>query len=156
MRSVLVLFFALVVTAALPAAEVEFAHVGHGWRDAVEFERISEFFTGKENTSGQVILRSHPDVRGGYYFLARVKNAGGALSDAKFSLNVIAPHEPQPKKFVFPAALKPGTNLFNLGLTGADWTDKKNPPVAWKLELLRADGSVLASAQSYLWEKPAK
>jgi hypothetical protein len=43
----------------------------------------------------------------------------------------------------------------NLGLTGDDWPGAKTNPVAWKLEIVAADGRVLASDESYLWEKPA-
>jgi hypothetical protein len=48
------------------------------------------------------------------------------------------------------------SKVFQLGLTGPDWPDSEINPVAWKLELRSADGQVLASAQSFLWEKPAK
>jgi len=44
--------------------------------------------------------------------------------------------------------------VLNLGLTGTDWPDAKTNPVAWKLDVLAADGRVLASEKSYLWEKP--
>jgi hypothetical protein len=45
--------------------------------------------------------------------------------------------------------------MLNLGLTGPDWPDLKVNPVAWKLDILTADGKRLASEKSYLWEKPA-
>jgi hypothetical protein len=156
MRLFLVFLFALAIATVSRAADVEFTRVWPGWRNAGTFERISEFFTGKEPANGQTILRTHADVRAGYYFLTRVKNAGAAIPDAKFSLRIIAPNNPETKTYVFPATLKAGASVFNLGLTGVDWTDPRNPPVAWKLELQRADGTVLASAQSFLWEKPAK
>jgi hypothetical protein len=45
----------------------------------------------------------------------------------------------------------------NLGLTGADWPGGEQAhPVAWKLELVAADGRVLAAEKSFLWEKPAQ
>ena len=67
---------------------------------------------------------------------------------------MIAPNDPLPKTFSFPTSLPAGTTVFDLGLTGGDWVDPKNPPVAWKLELLREDGQVIATAKSFLWEKP--
>jgi hypothetical protein len=156
MRFPLLALLALVAVAASRAADVEFIRVWPGWRDAESFERVSEFFTGRENSGGQVIRRTHPKERDGFYFLIRVKNPAGAVSSAKFSLQVIAPGDPLTKKFSFPASLPAGTTVFNLGLTGSDWTDRKNPPVAWKLELIRDDGQVLATEKSFLWEMPAK
>ena len=156
MRFFFALVFACLASAGVRAADVEFTRVWPGWHDAEAFDRVSEYFTGKEPTGGHIIVRTHPESRGGYYFLTRVKNSGAALDGAKFSLQVIAPTDPRPKTFTFPATIGSGANVFNLGLTGAEWTDSKNPPVAWKLELLRGDGQVLASAKSFLWEKPAK
>jgi hypothetical protein len=157
MRSV---FAALIFLAALvlpaSAAEVSFVRVWPAWRDAKSFERVSEFFTGKENQGGDIVLRTQANARSGYYFMTRVKNSGTALSNAKFSLQIIAPNDPQPKTFSFPATLKSGTSIFQLGLTGTDWTDPKNPPIAWKVELLQEDGRVVATAKSFLWEKPGK
>jgi hypothetical protein len=142
---------------AVRAADVEFARVWPGYRDAESFERISEFFTGKENTGRITVLRTQAATRDGFYFFVRLHNRGAALADAKFSLQVITPNNPQPKTFVFPAAVGGGTNLFNLGLTGADWSQPKQAhPVAWRLDLLAGDGSTVATAQSFLWEKPAK
>ncbi|MEJ1973342.1 MAG: hypothetical protein WDM96_13040 [Lacunisphaera sp.] len=57
--------------------------------------------------------------------------------------------------YEFPADLRAGDTVFNIGLTGADWPDAKLHPVAWKLQFLAADGHELASEVSYLWEKPA-
>jgi len=156
MRFVLTCLFALTAPVVSRGAEVEFVRVWPSWREAKSFERIPEFFTGREYTGSQIIVRSHAETRDGFYFLARVKNPANAVPGAKFSLQVIAPHDPLPKTYSFPAALPAGTSVFNLGLTGIDWADRKNPPVAWKLELLREDGQVIATAKSFLWEQPAK
>lgn len=156
MRFVLLCLLATLGVMAAPAAEVEFIRVWPGWREAQSFERIREFFSGHEYSGKQIILRSHPDERSGFYFLTRVQNSGPGVSAVKFSLQIIAANDPLPKTFSFPATLRPGTSVFNLGLTGPDWTDRKTPPVAWKLELLGDDGHVLASEKSFLWELPAK
>lgn len=149
-----VLFFAPLVS--VRAAEVEFVRVWPGWRDAESFERISEYLSGQENTGRATVLRTRDTERAGYYFLTRVKNPGGALAGGKFSLQIIAPDNAVAKTFVFPVTLAAGTTIFHLGLTGADWVNPKAEPVAWKLDLLRADGQVIVSSKSFLWEKPAK
>lgn len=146
----------LAVFSPLRAAEVEMTRVWPGWRDAESFERIAEFFSGKENTGKQVILRTRPETRAGYYFYVRAVNPGAQVASAKFVLQVITPVDPAAKTFTFPASLAAGTTVFNLGLTGGDWPGADAAPVAWKLELVAGDGRTLATKKSFLWEKPAK
>ena len=150
----LILVFSLLVTPALVAADVTLVRVFTGWRDAASFKRISEYFDGRENTGGEAVLRTHPDQRGGYYFLVRVANAGAPRS-VTARLSIISSANAKPRDFSFTPALGGCDTVFHLGLTGADWPDAKASPVAWKLELTDAGGQVLASEKSYLWEKPA-
>jgi hypothetical protein len=146
----------LFVSVAARAADVEFLHVWPGWRNAEAFDRISEYFGGGENHGGQVILRTQPGVRAGYYFLMRMKSAT-AHAGVRIEVNVIRPDAPEPKVFAFAAALPAGEAVLQLGLTGPDWPggEKKNP-VAWKITVVGADGKLLNEHKSFLWEKPAK
>ena len=153
--------FALIVWVAASvvgasAAEVDFVRVWPGWRTAESFERISEFFTGEENTGRETVLRTHPERRAGFYYLVRTANSGETLTGATFVLRVISPSSPDPKVTTFPVEIPPRSKVFLLGLTGPDWPHEDVHPVAWKLELRSADDAVLASAQSFLWAKPAK
>jgi hypothetical protein len=154
-------FFSLLIFACwlprLSAAEVEFVRVWPAWRDTESFERIGEYFGQPENTGREVVVRTQPASRDGYYFLVRVKAPAGSAENARFELNVIRPDHPEAKTFTFPATLKAKETVFQLGLTGADWPGGKEAnPVAWKLALLDANGRVLAEHKSFLWEKPAK
>ncbi|MEX2043781.1 MAG: hypothetical protein WD941_00415 [Opitutus sp.] len=143
-------------TVPLHAEEVEFVRIWPGWRDAESFERIGEYFGRDESQRREVILRTQPEERGGFYFLVRVKSAD-AVAAARFELHMIRPDWPEPGLFTFPAALPAKQTVFQLGLTGTDWPGgKAASPVAWKLALLAADGRVLAVRKSFLWEKPAK
>ncbi len=138
------------------AAEAGFLRAWPAWRDAASFERIGEYFGGAENTGREIVLRTQPSERAGYYFLVRLKNAA-ALAGAKFELSVIRPDHPEPKIHAFPTAVAVGESVFQLGLTGADWpAGKAGNPVAWKIALVAADGRVVAEHKSFLWEKPAK
>lgn len=130
------------------------ARVFTGWRDAASFKRISEYFDGHENTGGQLVLRTHPDQRAGYYYLVRIANPGATLS-VKINLQVISTADAKVRTYTFATDLGSGDPVLNLGLTGADWPDAKVNPVAWKLDVMAADGRVLATEKSYLWEKPA-
>ena len=160
LRRCLLLLALAATSAALPSAalakdgELTIVRVFTGWRDAASFKRIAEYFDGQEHTGGRIVLRTHPDQRAGYYFLVRTANPGAAQA-VKFSLLLSLPGEPKPKTVAFTADLPAGAAVLDLGLTGADWPDAKTNPVAWKLDLLAADGRVLATEKSYLWEKPA-
>jgi len=145
------LFAALAVTAS--ASELTIVRAFSGWRDAASFKRISEYFDGKENTGHETVLRTHAAERAGYYFLVRTNNPGAPVA-AQLKLQLIAPTEPKLRNFNFSADLKSGEAVLNLGLTGSDWPDAKANPVAWKLDVVAADGRVLATEKSYLWEKP--
>ncbi len=140
--------------ASVSAAELTIIRVFTVWRDAASFKRISEYFDGRENTHGETMLRTHPDQRAGYYFLVRIANPG-APAAVKINVQMITPTESRPKTHTFETNLKSGETVLNLGLTGADWPDAKANPVAWKLDVVAADGRVLATEKSYLWDKPA-
>lgn len=168
---ILALFLALVTASALAAAtdarvavstdaraataEVRIVRVFTSWRDAATFKRIAEYFTGRENTGGEVVLRTQPAARGGYYFLVRTDNDGPAR-DVRFRLEVVTPGATQPRQFEFATHLPAGNEVYQLGLTGADWPASTTSPMAWKLQLLDAGGTPIATEKSYLWEKPAK
>lgn len=133
---------------------VTLVRVFTGWRDVASFRRISEYFTGRENTGGEIVLRTNPEQRAGFYFQIRVANAGAARP-VQFQLQLIEQGSPTPHPTTFPAELPPGSTVFELGLTGPTWQDAKSQPIAWQVQVLAADGRVLASKKSYLWEKPA-
>jgi hypothetical protein len=124
-----------------------------GWRDAASFKRISEYFTGKENTGGEIIVRTHPERRDGYYFLVRAVNEGASVA-ARIVIRVITPNSAVPRTFTFNTPLPGGTSLVDVGITGEDWPAQKINAVAWQLEMLDETGRVLATEKSYLWEKP--
>jgi len=154
MRLVLTLALLLGSAGLSRADEVKFVRVWPTWRDTASFERISEYFTGKENPGSQVLLRSHPEIRAGFYFLARATNSGPALTAGKLVLTVITPDSPKAKAYTFTTALPTGDTVFNVGLTGADWAGETVHPVAWKIEITTTEGRLLGVAKSFLWEKP--
>ena len=141
------------VGAATKESDLTIVRVFTGWREAVSFKRISEYFTGKENTGGELMVRTRPEERAGCYFLVRVANRGPA-APITLQLQIIAPTSAKPVTYAFPVDLKAGSTVVNVGLTGADWPDKTSNPVAWKITLLSPASLPLASAVSYLWEKP--
>lgn len=125
-----------------------------GWRDAASFKRIAEYFDGKEHTGKEIVLRTDPNQRSGYYFLVRVKNPGSPRA-VRFQIEYVEHGTGETRTASFPAELGAGSKVFQLGLTGPEWQDPKVQPMAWHLRVLAEDGQVLATEKSYLWEKPA-
>jgi hypothetical protein len=148
----------LISAVRLAAADLTTVRIWPAYRTADSFERISEFFDGKENTGGQTYLRSQPAAREGFYFLTRIKNPGTPLASVRVELSVITPASSEPKVFnTFPPATVPtGSHVFQIGLTGTDWPVATANPVAWQLRLLNADGQELLRDQSFLWSQPAR
>lgn len=151
----ILLGFLFLAVSSIHAADVKFVRVWPNWIEAEAFESISEYFSGREATGKRIIVRSQPDTRAGFYYVVRVNSAEPHAS-ATFSLQLIMPGNPEPKRYSFPVDVATRSTLFQLGLTGSDWPDREVHPVAWKLDLLSADQQVLATAQSFLWSKPAK
>jgi hypothetical protein len=142
---------ALLAVGTAVAGNVSFVRVWPGWKTDTFFTRISEYFGSPEDPGGRIILRTHPGERTGCYFVARVRNTGAAEAGATFVLRVLVPDSTDPKVFSFPADVPSGEPVYEIGLTGSDWTSRKVHPVAWQLELRSAGGQVLASSQSFLW-----
>src|SRR4051812_49275090 len=140
----------LLFAPALFAADLEIVRVYTGWRDGASFKRISEYFDGKENTGREIVLRTNPSQRTGYYFLVRLKNPGAARK-VQFQLQHIDQGIPAPQLVTFPAELGTGSSVYQFGLTGPEWQDPKTQPVAWHVQVVAEDGHVLISEQSYLW-----
>jgi len=146
-----VLFFASALAAF--AGDFKIVRVWPGYRPAESFDRISEYFGGGENSARRTVLRTRSDDRAGYYFLVRLINPGAAQPGCSWQLRVVLPASAQPRAFAFPTGVPAGNNVFELGLTGADWPNARTEPVAWKLVLQSADKRELVSQQSFLWDR---
>jgi len=157
MRLLLPLLFLLTATQLL-AADLSILRVWPGYRSAESFDRISEYFTGRENTRGQSFLRSQPDERAGYYLFVRTKNLSDAAQAASVEVSIITPDSPHAKVITSfpPTTLPKGSHVFQIGLTGTDWADAQLQPVAWQLRFLAADGIELLRDQSFLWSQAPK
>jgi hypothetical protein len=153
---VTLLVLALLPVAFASAADLEIVRVFTDWRSAESFSRLSEYFGGKENSGGIIVLRTQPAERAGYYWLVRLTNKSAGRPGGRFELQVISPIAPEPKTFTFSADIPPGGSVFRLGLTGTDWPGAKSRPVAWQLRLLASDGTTLLAKESFLWERPGK
>lgn len=123
------------------------------YKEAGDFARISEFLTGKEASGNRILLRSTPGEREGLYFSIRVKGGVQTLPEgAKALLEVLHPDSPDARTHTFdvPSTVKNYRELM-LGLTGESWTSDEDKPLAWRVQILDADGKVVGSNKSYLW-----
>lgn len=143
--------FGLVLTGlGTPSLKV----LSHSFREHYDFVRISEYFSGKENTSGQIILRSQENHRTGLYFHVLFQDIGTVMpvQNHKLILKILDSESIDFKTHSFdlsPEILQEGKIL--LGLSGKDWTSPQTTPIAWYLELQTKNGKILADTQSYLW-----
>jgi hypothetical protein len=155
MRPFLAVSF-LFLAASLSASDLKFIRVWPSYRSPESFEHVSEYFSGKENTMGQIQLRTQADVRAGYYFLTRVKNSGADGLAVRVDLQIILPDSPRALTYQFDTQLPKGNHVLNIGLTGKDWPVATVQPVAWQVRLLSPTGQELVKQQSFTWALPEK
>ena len=138
----------------VPAAEI--VRTIPEFREEASFHRISEFFTGRENPGRRTILRTDSEVREGFYLKVRLRHTDRpAFSEGTARLEVAMPDEQQTREYAY--SLEEVTRrrpLIMLGITGTDWPDEMERPLAWKVSFFDADGKLLDSEQSFLWAMP--
>ena len=152
MRLIRLLAFLLLLP-PLGAADVELVRVWPGYRTADSFVGIREYFGRPEAASGRTILRSQPADRSGYYWLLRTRSTE-VIPGAVVELSIIRPGRTEAETHRFPAPLPAGSQPVLVGLTGADWPDPEQAPLAWRIRILDADGTPLAEERSFLWSLP--
>jgi hypothetical protein len=137
----------------LAAAEIKVVRASAEYRDERQFARISEFFTGRENTGSDVILRSQPGEREGYYWTIKLKRFPYREEvENAVRLEVVVPGDIEATLFSFPLGPAKRRNpLLLIGLTGDDWPDPTALPLAWRISFLNAEGNLVAQAKSFLW-----
>ncbi|MFX3681313.1 MAG: hypothetical protein ACN6I3_00155 [bacterium] len=134
------------------AADVNLKRVWPVYRTAESFTTIAEYF-GREAEGGKTpALRTQPDHREGYYWLTRV-NTDIAYPGSVIQLQVTRQSSTDPATHTFDWDVPSGSNAIFLGLTGSDWTDPLETPIAWRLTLMDANGDILTSAHSFLWNE---
>jgi hypothetical protein len=119
-----------------------------------DFVRVSEYFTGKENTSGRVIVRSNETERDGLYLLLALDfpNKDSQPKPYKLVLQILDSEslDPVTYSFLLPDHAITQGELW-LGLTGEDWPTPKKKIMAWHLAVQAKDDSILTNNQSFLW-----
>jgi len=129
-------------------------HVHQRSIQAHAFKHIPEYFGGSERSGGRLTLRTHPDVRGGFYFILILGEEAGELPPGAFVLELIteAGVNPVTHRFRLPPDALTETREVLLGLTGPK---AQRPPaltlLAWRVRYEAQDGVTLGHAASFLW-----
>jgi hypothetical protein len=147
-----VLVLAPLFASSAARSEVKVVRVWPEYRHADSFTRIAEYFGGTEKRP-ELVVRSQPDSRDGYYFLARFQTAE-PLPGCILAVEYVMPGEDQPRVQFFPTDLPKGSRAVLAGLTGSDWPGATTAPTAWRLRLLGPAGTEIAREQSFLWSLP--
>ncbi|MDR1497077.1 MAG: hypothetical protein LBS59_01495 [Puniceicoccales bacterium] len=144
-----------VVPATTPAApQFDVGYIYTRWQEARDFKRISEYFTGREATGGNIVARSDATNRSGMYFRVGLPTDMHIPAHSVVTIDYVCSDSPQPRSHTFEL---PERTVFlftelRLGLTGREWRDKETSLVAWCFTLRDNAGVVLARKQSFLWE----
>jgi len=153
---ILLLITCLPLTGFSSPQSIEFSRIRPEYRTTSTFKRISEYFTGDENTSKRTVFRTQDGERDGFYFSFRVEvEKGGLVPAGTVALLVFAPGTYEPTEYVF--NLEAQTRRWIeviIGLTGTDWKDPEAKPVAWRLEFRDATGQPIGAEESFLWRLP--
>lgn len=151
---ILFLFSLTSVSQAEGASPIK--HVDSRPVKAHAFKRISEYFKGEENTGGNIILRSHPETREGYYFIVSLKGAAAQFpANSKVLLHTIENVAPRPTTLSFDLPASPANaKEIWIGLTQDKAPKQRDEIVAWKIEIVDEAGNQLAAKQSFLWSMP--
>ncbi len=149
---IILLSMALTASVSLShAADIIFS----GRRDDESFKRVSEYFDAKENPGRYTIIRTDPSQRNGYYVILKLNSEDQPKKSASARIQFVKPGTLEIESQTI--AVEPiKKNRVIIGLTDGIWASSRTLPTAWKIEFLDANGSVLSSAQSFLWSsKPS-
>ncbi len=118
-----------------------------------DFKRISEYFTGKENTGRRLISRTQDDRRAGIYFTLTLPGGIKQLpARTKVRVEIVTPEKAGTEVFVFNVSdNRPTLGEIWLGLTEPRFANKDLAITAWRVVLLDDKNEILAEKKSYLW-----
>lgn len=119
-----------------------------------DFQRISEFLTGRENTSGRVVLRSKEESRDGMYVVWHFPEVLSAPAGSTLRLDYVHSAAKSATTLRLPISTALAGREWMAGLTGSDWPDDDRKLLAWHVSLLDPAGRIIQEYKSYLWEMP--
>lgn len=130
--------------------------VSYEYLNEKDFERISEYFSGKENDGRRTVLRTDPNLRTGGYFEVELGRA--VLKEEKdlvIRLFYVKEGDPCEHKVEFDLPkCSVRQRWIMLGLTDLGAIGCDILPLAWSIEVVGRDsGSILGKRDSYVWSQ---
>ncbi len=144
----------LLLLAPALSAQIEIVRVWPGFRTTESFTALREYFGGAPHAATEAALRSQAGQRSGYYWLIRTK-AGQHYSTVEIRLEVAREGDTTAEVHSFTTPIEEGNHALHVGLTGSDWTNETEAPIAWRITILDATGHILVQSASYLWNDSA-
>ena len=149
--SALLLSFTIVLPPAHAGEAVQLIRVWPAYRDAASFTSLGDYFSPNRDDPHQAgVLRTQPLARAGFYWLIRT-STDTAHPAGTLTIRLLRPGQSDVETHTFPLDIIAGGQVLHAGLTGRDWIDPAERPVAWQITISAADGTPLASEQSFLW-----
>ncbi len=153
------LLLAALVAAGTPTAfGAEIVRVIPEFREEESFHRIVEYFTGREFTGRRIIVRTDEDNREGFYLTVRLRGVDrDALRRGMARIEAAFQEEYEARTYEFSLeSVDRRRPLLLLGITGDDWPDEEERPLAWRVSFENEQGELLDTEQSFLWSLDRK
>lgn len=146
--------FLMLLSAFLPVHGLTIETAYTRYYDEGGIRPIGQYFGASLTGQGfRTVVPSQPEDPAGQYFIIRLKGPKSTPpASARMTLFTTENKQASTRTWELPGT--PLENWLYLGLSGADWPDDDIRPLAWHIELLAADGTVLTEWKSFLWELP--
>jgi hypothetical protein len=141
----------MAVPLTLAAVSIETAYTRY-YEDG-EIRPIRQYFGGNLKWQGfRTVIASDPSTPAGQYFIAKLD---GKSTDAVLArMTIFASDSKDSSTHSWNLSEETLKGWLYLGLTGKDWPSDEVKPLAWKIELLGVNDTLLAEWKSFLWEMP--
>lgn len=124
--------------------------------ERADLVRLSEYFTGEENTAGRFFVRAEPAIREGLYLIVQTEDelpfypAGTTITvEVVTSANTL----PLSLGYVVTPAAEETDRLY-FGLSGLGPIKSSSTLLAWRVSLVDPEGTTIDSEESFLWRAP--
>ena len=115
---------------------------------------IGQYFGGSLKWQGfRTVIASDPATPAGQYFIAKINNSD-SVQPTKARMTLYLSNSKNSSTYTWNLTGESVKGWLYLGLTGKDWPSEQVKPLAWKIELLGADDSLMVEWKSFLWEMP--
>lgn len=154
MKRIPVLLFLMLIAAVLPANGLTIETAYTRYYEEGGIRPIGQYFGASLSGQGfRTVIPSQEENPAGQYFILRLKDFRSAVP-ATARMTLFTTESKSASTRTWSLGGEKLDSWLYLGLTGEDWPDEDIRPLAWHIELLGQDGTVLTEWKSFLWELP--